>query len=42
VMNRGGGKPTDAILATVRAIERLEKLGPPIARVERMRRLCGV
>jgi hypothetical protein len=42
VMNRGGGKPTDAILGTVRAIERLDKLGPPIARVERMRRLCGV
>jgi hypothetical protein len=42
VSNRGGGKPTDAVLATVREVERLEKLGPPIARLERMRKLCGV
>lgn len=40
--NRGGGKPTDAVLATVREVERLEKLGPPAARMERMRKLCGV
>jgi hypothetical protein len=42
VSNRGGGKPTEAVLATVRAIERLDKLGPPVARMERMRKLCGV
>jgi len=42
VSNRGGGKPFHAILATVRAIENLEKLGPPSARLERMRKLCGV
>lgn len=42
VMNRGGGKPTDAIIGPVRAIEKLEKLGPPTARLERLRRLCGV
>jgi hypothetical protein len=42
VSNRGGGKPTDAVLATVRSVERLEKLGPPMARMERMRKLCGV
>jgi hypothetical protein len=42
VANRGGGRPTDAILGTVRAIENLEKLGPLTARIERVRRLCGV
>lgn len=42
VINSGAGKPTDAILSTVRTIERLDKLGPPIARIERARRLCGV
>jgi len=42
VMNRGAGKPTDAIIGPVRAIEKLEKLGPPTARLERLRRLCGV
>jgi hypothetical protein len=42
VSNRGGGKPTVAVLGTVRAVERLEKLGPPAARLERMRKLCGV
>jgi hypothetical protein len=42
VSNRGGGKPTEAVLGSVRAIERLDKLGPPVARMERMRKLCGV
>lgn len=42
VANRGGGRPTDAILGTVRAIESLEKLGPLTARIERVRKLCGV
>lgn len=42
VMNRGAGKPTDAIMGPVRTIEKLEKLGPPTARLERLRRLCGV
>ncbi len=42
VMNRGGGRPTDAVVGSVRSFERLEKLGPPAARMERMRKLCGV
>ena len=42
VMNRGGGKPTNAVMATVRDVERAEKLGSVTARLERMRRLCGV
>ena len=42
VANRGGGRPTDAILGTVRAIENLEKLGPLTTRVERVRKSCGV
>ncbi len=42
VMNRGGGKPTNAIMGTIRSFERLDKLGPPIARIERARKLCGV
>jgi len=41
-MNRGGGRPTTAIMGTVREVERLERLGPPAARLERMRKLCGV
>jgi hypothetical protein len=41
-MNRGGGRPTDAIAAPAREIERLPQLGPPAARVQRARRLCGV
>jgi len=40
--NRGGGKPTTAVLGTVRAIEKLETLGPPVAHLERARKLCGV
>jgi hypothetical protein len=42
VMNRGAGRPTNAIIGTVRAIEALDQLGPPKAHVERARRLCGV
>ena len=41
-MNRGGDKPTIAVMGTVREIERMEKLGPPTARLERVRKLCGV
>ncbi|MGH9887627.1 MAG: hypothetical protein ACREBE_19005 [bacterium] len=41
-MNRGAGKPTVAIMGTVREIEHLDQLGPPAARLERMRKLCGV
>ena len=40
--NAGGGRPTTAILSSVRALERLESLGPPVARMARLRRLCGV
>jgi hypothetical protein len=42
ISNRGGGRPTDAILSNVRAVEKIEKFGPIVARVERVRRLCGV
>lgn len=42
VMNRGGRKSTNAIIGTVRSFERLDKLGPPVARIERARKLCGV
>jgi hypothetical protein len=42
VMNRGGGKPTNAVMATVRDVEHAEKLGSISARLERMRKLCGV
>ena len=41
-MNRGGGKPTNAVIGTIRSMERLDKLGPPVARIERARKLCGV
>ena len=41
-INRGGGQPTTAITGTVRDIERLDQLGPPAARLERARKLCGV
>ena len=41
-MNRGGGRPTIVITGTVREIERLDQLGPPTARLERMRKHCGV
>jgi len=42
VMNRGDGKPTNAVIGTIRSMERLDKLGPPVARIERARKLCGV
>jgi hypothetical protein len=42
VSNRGAGRPTHAVLGTVRSIENLEQLGRPKARLERVRRLCGV
>jgi hypothetical protein len=42
VMNRDGGRPTDAILGNVREIEKLEKFGPLTTRIERIRKLCGV
>lgn len=42
VMNRGGGKPTDAVMATIRDVERVETLGPVTVRIDRMRKLCGV
>jgi hypothetical protein len=42
VVNQGGGRPGNAILGPVRDIEKLDKLGPPVARLERVRTLCGV
>lgn len=40
--NGGGGRPTDAVMGPVRALERLESLGVPAERKEHVRRLCGV
>jgi hypothetical protein len=40
--NTGGGRPTRAISGTVRAMEKLPRLGPPTDRLQRVRRLCGV
>lgn len=40
--NYGGGKPNNAVLATVREIESLPALGPPKDRLARVRKLCGV
>lgn len=40
--NRGGGQPTNAVLSNVRTAEQLDNLGRPAARLERMRKLCGV
>lgn len=40
--NMGAGQPTVAILGSVRAFEKLARLGPPVERMARMRRLCGV
>jgi hypothetical protein len=42
VSNSGGGRPSDGIIGTIRSIEKLEKLGPPTARLARVRKLCGV
>ena len=40
--NDGGGLPNHAVIGSVRSMENLEKLGPPIKRLARVRRLCGV
>jgi hypothetical protein len=40
--NFGGGKPDNAVLATVREIESLPALGPVMDRLARVRKLCGV
>ena len=40
--NYGGGKPDNAVLATVREIESLPVLGPVKDRLARVRKLCGV
>jgi hypothetical protein len=42
VSNTGGGRPSDAIIGTIRSVEKLERLGPPSARLARVRKLCGV
>ena len=42
VSNSGGGQPTNAIIGPIRDIEKLEKLGPPTARLARVRKFCGV
>ena len=42
VLNRGAGKPATGVTASVREMETLENLGRPAARMERMRKLCGV
>ena len=42
VTNTGGGKPDISVMSNIRAVERLEKLGPPTATLERIRKLCGV
>ncbi len=41
-LSSGAGKPTIAISAPVRVIERLARLGPPTERMARSRKLCGV
>lgn len=40
--NRGGGKPDNAVLASVHELESLPKLGPVKDRLVRVRKLCGV
>jgi len=42
VTNMGGGQPTQAIISNVRTIEKLESLGRPRERLDRVRKLCGV
>ena len=42
ILNRGGGAPTQAISSPIRDVENLEKFGPIRARMERIRKLCGV
>lgn len=41
-INRGGGKPTVAVIGSVRSMENVERLGPPSRRLQRARSLCGV
>lgn len=41
VINRGAGRPTDAVMGTVRDVEAMEKLGLR-DRMTRVRKLCGV
>jgi hypothetical protein len=41
-INRGDNRPVTAVMGTVREIERLQQLGPPSARLDRVRKLCGV
>jgi hypothetical protein len=41
-VNRGAGRPTVAIMSSVREMESLDNLQQPAARMERMRKLCGV
>lgn len=40
--NYGGGKPDNAVLASIRELESLPKLGPVKDRLVRVRKLCGV
>ena len=41
-LNRGGGKTATGVTSSVRDMENLDNLGRPAARMERMRKLCGV
>lgn len=40
--NSGGNSQVGGITGTVRAVERLERLGPPTKRIQAARQLCGV
>lgn len=40
--NRGAGRPTESIMGTARQLENLDALGPPTARIQRVRKLCAV
>lgn len=42
ISNTGGSRPQQGVLSTVRAMESRENLGNPRARLERVRKLCGV
>lgn len=41
-VNRDGERTTSSVIGTVRSMENLESLGNPRARMERVRKLCGV
>jgi len=41
ISNRGAGRPTEAVLASVKTIESLPSLGPLTERLARVRKLCG-